>query len=224
MRTYNLRLLAGSVIALMMTSCSSVPQSITSPSTTSLAPVTNSYFSDLQKSGLEQTCPSNRKLKSFLPAMGGDAVILKRGINALIFDEGDLDTGDTLEIHDSLVIKHASPDKFKIEREGHSLKLCAPNFDYAITIMRQYCSGSTSERLWNNTIEEITFASGETWLSDHLYDKLNGEPPYADGSFLDRYGLSEGPNDKASNWQFFRFSEKLPAAGRAQKHCAADLE
>ena len=97
MRLKNLSFLAGSAVAFAAAACSPA----------SLDPVPDSYYSDLEKSGLRQYCPASRKLTSFLPAMGGDAVILKRGSNAIIFDEGDADTGDTLETHDSLVIKHA---------------------------------------------------------------------------------------------------------------------
>ena len=154
--------------------------------------------------------------------MGGDSVILSRGRSTLIFDRGDVSTGETLDTHDRLIIKHASPDKFDIKRQGHSLLLCAPDYGYAITILRQYCYGETDEALWNHAIEEITFASGETWLSDKLYDKIDRRSSSTGKGFMSENGLYSKFDMSSKEWQIHKLSEKIPEGVNYRKHCAAD--
>jgi len=156
------------------------------------------------------------------PGMGGDSVILPRGRSTLIFDIGDVETGETLKTHDRLIISQASSDKFDISRKGHSLLLCAPDYGYAITILRQFCHSDKGEPLWNHAIEEITFASGETWLSDHLYHQLDLQHSPVYKSFMTENGLYSGFENYGPKWQFHKFSDKLPAAGNYRKFCAAD--
>jgi len=188
-----------------------------------LLPVSSNFATVLEKTGVPQLCPRTGKSQSIYPGKGGDTVLLKRGRSTFIYDEGDQDTGETLKTHDRLIIENASSDKFDVDRKDHSLLLCAPNYGYAITILRQYCRGETDNGVWNNAIEEITFASGETWLSDALYDQIDKKAP-RDRAFMEANGLYAKYATADTDWQLHKLSDKIPSAGNFRKFCAADQE
>jgi len=202
-----------SLSASLLSYCATIP----------LSQVPNNFSETLEKTGAPQFCPPAGKSLSIYPGMGGDTVLLKRGRSTLIFDIGDQDTGETLEFHDRLIIENASSDKFDIDRNGNSLLLCAPDYGYAITILRQYCRGQSGSTLWNNAIEEITFASGETWLSDELYNQIDTTQFPKDQAFMKANGLYANFEQPDTGWELHKFSDKLPPAGNFRKFCAADL-
>jgi len=168
-----------------------------------LLPVSSNFATVLEKTGVPQLCPRTGKSQSIYPGKGGDTVLLKRGHR--------------------LIIENASSDKFDVDRKDHSLLLCAPNYGYAITILRQYCRGETDNGVWNNAIEEITFASGETWLSDALYDQIDKKAP-RDRAFMEANGLYAKYATADTDWQLHKLSDKIPSAGNFRKFCAADQE
>ena len=172
--------------------------------------------------GAPALCPSDKKLTNYLPGLGGDSVILRRGVQAAIFDIGDDENGPSLGKHDRLIITHASPDKFKIEKKGHTLLLCSAEQAYAIAILRQYCSGKGDGKPWNNRIEEITFASGETWLADEIFDELDPAQPYITHAVLSKFKIKGLTDKEIENWRYYRFSEKLPGPRVTRRACRAD--
>lgn len=190
-----------------------------------LSPVPDDYAQVMTRLGAPAACPpSMAKNTWYMPQLGGDMVVLSRGVNAHIYDSGDKELGPDLETHDRLIIRHASPDKFDIRRKGHSLLLCAPGHGYAITILRQYCAADDGVAGWNNSIEQITFASGETWLADALYHQLSDDAPLVTREALARYRIEGLTDVEIENWRYFPFSEKLPAPRGARRACLADQE
>lgn len=145
-----------------------------------------------------------------------------RGVESVIFDIGDNKDGPTLEQHDRILFRHASPDKFSLERRGRSLSFCAPDQRHSILIPRQYCSGEFNGARWNDAFEQITFASGETWLADALYDQIAPGVPFMTRERLEDLTIKDVTDAEIANWHVFRQSDNLPAAGSAARKCAAD--
>lgn len=179
------------------------------------------YADVIRRTSIPKTCPNSRNPGAINPGLGGDSVVLASGNDQRIFDIGDTDKGPTIANHDRLYIKQASPDKFTISRAGHSLLMCAPGEGYSVVILRQYCGSKGQAPLWNNSIEQITFMSGETWLSDELYAARNSQALMT-AKLIKEKALGKVSPSEIAQWRYYPFSEKLPRPGNAEKACRAD--
>lgn len=181
------------------------------------------YFAVSERNGAASGCATPfAKHINLAPNLGGDLVVAGRDVETLIFDIGDNKDGPTIDRHDRLVFRHAPPQEFVLERRSHSLALCAPDQRYAVLILRQYCSGEFEGEPWNNAIEQITFASGETWLADALFDQIEPGVPFMTRQRLKDLQIKDVTDAEVANWRVFPYSRKLPAAGSAAKRCAED--
>lgn len=180
-------------------------------------------FNDVaERHGEVPTCNVPGRGVVFLPGMGGDTVSIGRNRPATIIDSGDVDGGATLDVHDRVIFKTARPDQFSIKRVGSALAMCAPNVGVALVIQRQYCAGRDELGAWNNTIEEISFASGVTWLSDDLYAQYRERGASMTRRLLDDYQLEKASDIELSRWQILRMSDFVPPRGGARRICAAE--
>ena len=207
--------------ALLVVTCTLILEACSHKSI-ELAPVPDEYLHVAYRMGATPLCAPERPLSNYLPGTGGDQVIVGRGANILLFDVGDFVDGPTIDNHDRLIINGVHPDQVHLRRDGHSLMLCAPEKAFAVTVMRQYCVQETKPSMWNNQIEEITFASGETWLADHLFEKLADKARIVNAKSLAKYRIQKVTDKEIENWSVYAFSEKLPKPENAANKCYED--
>lgn len=177
-------------------------------------------FSDRQ--GDIPSCNLPGKALTFFPGMGGDQIMIGPGKPAYIVDAGDNAEGPTLEQHDRLIIMRARASQFSISRQGSALVMCSPERNISVVIMRQYCSEYGESGKWNNAVEEITFSSGETWLSDELYADYKSQGFYVTRDLLKSYKLTDLSDEEVARWRIYKLSRKIPAAARGRAACRAE--
>lgn len=179
------------------------------------------YYAFAHRRGETPTCKlEGRPLVAF-PGMGGDTVAVRPGKPVIVADVGDSATGPTADMHDRIVIDGARPEQFEVAREGAALKLCSAERNMSVVIMRQYCEGTDDKGRWNNAVEEITFSSGETWLSDEIVDALDPDERYVTQTALESYGVRGVAQSELERWRVVRMSDAIPQRGSASRACAA---
>lgn len=180
------------------------------------------YQSFMFRHGDVPSCGFSKEAITFFPGMGGDSVTLTRGKPINIYDVGDTESGPTLESHDRIIIRSAKPEQIEFSRKGSSLIICSEERSISAAIIRQYCGQPNSERPWNNSIEEITFASGETWLSDDLFRAYQEQGNYVTKQLLESYKIADLSDEEIRRWRVRPLSEMIPPQGKARQYCRAE--
>lgn len=182
------------------------------------------FQSFMLRHGEVPSCGLSIEAVGFFPGMGGDQITLSRGKPISIYDVGDVESGPTLETHDRIILKFAKPEQITFDRKGNALVICSEERSISAAILRQYCSGSNGENRWNNSIEEITFSSGETWLSDELFRAYQEAGEYVTRELLSSYKFDGLSDTEIARWKVRPLSNMIPPSGDARRYCRADRQ
>jgi hypothetical protein len=156
------------------------------------------------------------------PNYGGDRMLMSGG-SEQFFDIGDVKDGGlpTLESHDRLVLIDFRPEEVSFERVRSGLLVCAPDGRLDLAFWRFFCRNTAEGKAWNNTMEEITFSTGVTYLSEPLYEAYRADLDALDLTKLLRgdYHLESLSDSEIAGWHVAPMSDLLTWDVSADRAC-----